>query len=187
VKRLLILAALLVALLPLAFASGGGETSATGTSATAGDLGKRVEGVNYWMAKFDQPVTIHVVNFERPQTPYLAGDGTTKNEWTRGIKERLNIDIVTDWVSDSAGYTAKLNLAIASKELPDVFRVDPIQFTQLVEAGMVADLTDYQANNLSGMVFKIMEALDPERLDEAVRVARAQEHRGPRKDHGRLH
>lgn len=157
-KRLLILAALLVALVPLAFASGGGETSATGTSATAGDFGKRIGGANYWMAKFDQPVTLHVVNFERPQTPFLPGDGTTKNEWTRGIKEFLNIDIVTDWVSDSAGYTAKLNLAIASKELPDVFRCDPIQFTQLVEAGMVADLTDYQANNLSGMVFKIMEA-----------------------------
>ena len=144
-KRILVLAALVVALVPLAFAAGT-------------DYGKRVDGPNFWMAKFDQPVTIHVVNRPIADTPFLAGDDPTKNEWTRGIKEHLNIDIVTDWLTDSQGYTEKLNLAIASKQLPDVFRADNSQFAQLVQAGLTADLTDYQANNLSTMVMNIMNA-----------------------------
>ncbi len=204
-KRVLVLAALLVALVPFAFAAGT-------------DYGKRVDGPNFWMAKFDQPVTIHIVNRPIADTPFLAGDDPTKNEWTRGIKEHLNVDIVTDWLTDSQGYTEKLNLAIASKQLPDVYRANNAQFAQLVQAGLTADLTDYQANNLSTMVMNIMNAAPVVTASAKVNgrlmglptygygdlwnvydlwlrndwlkttgSARSQEHRGPRKDHGRLH
>ena len=121
-------------------------------------LGLTTDGPNPWWVKFEEPVTIRIVNQERPATPFLPGDDVTRNEWTRGFKEHLNVEIVTDWVSSSAGYTERLNLAIASKALPDVFLVNPTQFRQLVEAGMVADLTDFIENNASEMVKKIMAA-----------------------------
>ncbi|MDR0475392.1 MAG: extracellular solute-binding protein [Treponema sp.] len=121
------------------------------------DYGATTEGPNYWWVKFEEPVTIHIVNMERPATPFLPGDSVTKNEWTRGFKEQLNVEVLTDWVSSNdSGYIEKLNLAIASNTLPDVFAAHPAQFRQLVEAGMTADLTDFIENNASDMVKNIM-------------------------------
>ena len=136
----------------------GCQRSQTGASSQAVDYGARTSGPNFWWVKYDQPVTIHIVNQERPATPFMPGDDVTSNEWTRAFKEQLNVDIVTDWVSGGSGYTEKLNLAIASNEIPDVFKVNPTQFRQLVEAGLIADLTDYMPNNASQMVLNIMEA-----------------------------
>jgi putative aldouronate transport system substrate-binding protein len=153
-KKFLMLALVALTAASLAFAAGGGQTQASAPQ----DLGKRVAGQNYWMAKFDAPVTIHVVNRENPRTPFPAGEDTTKNAWTRGFKQYLNVDIVTDWLSSEDGYKEKLNLAIAAGELPDVFRVNGAQFQQLLAAGLIADLTDYMPNNASDFVNKIMEA-----------------------------
>ena len=122
------------------------------------DYGATTDGPNYWWVKFEEPVTIHIVNTERPATAFLPGDDVTRNEWTRAFKEQLNVEIVTDWVSAAGGYYEKLNLAIASGTLPDVMLVNPAQYRQLVEAGLMADLTDYMENNASDMVKNIMAA-----------------------------
>ena len=50
------------------------------------DLGATTEGPNYWWVKFDEPVTIRVVNAERPGTPFMPGDDVTSNQWTRSFK-----------------------------------------------------------------------------------------------------
>jgi putative aldouronate transport system substrate-binding protein len=147
----------LFCLLAAAFAFAGGGSQGGAASGPV-DYGQRTTGPNYWMVKYDQPVTIHVANREISTTPFLPGDDTTKNAWTRGLKQNLNIDVVTDWVTTSEGYTEKLNLAIAAGELPDVFRANGTQFQQLVAAGLAADLTDYIPNNASDFVKKIMEA-----------------------------
>ena len=144
----------------LAFAGGNTQGAAAGSTATAtpADFGARTTGPNYWMVKYAQPVTLHIVAVERPNTPFLPGDDVTNNEWIRGFKQFLNVDVVTDWVGSTQGYFDKLNLAIASNELPDVFRTNPTQFRQLVDAKMTADLTDYVENNCSDMVKNIMGA-----------------------------
>jgi len=148
----------LLVCLAVFMASTGCQKKENAATAAAVDYGARTTGPNYWWVKFDKPVTLHIVNNERPSTPFLPGDDVTKNEWTRGFKEQLNVDIVTDWVAGNTGYTEKLNLAIASNTLPDVLWVNPTQFRQLVEAGMTADLTDYIENNCSDMVKNIMAA-----------------------------
>jgi putative aldouronate transport system substrate-binding protein len=151
-KKVVLVFAVLLAVTTLVLISCKKSTSGTV------DYGARVSGPNYWWAKFTQPVTLHVVNMERPATPFLTGDSVTSNEWTRGFKEALNVEVVTDWVASGPSYFDRINLAIAAKEIPDVFLVNPTQFRQLVEAGMLADLTDYIENNASDMVKKIMAA-----------------------------
>lgn len=97
-------------------------------------------------------VTIHTVTSEYTSAKYPKGDDITNNVWIRRYKEKLNIDVKTDWVSDE--YETKLNLAISSNDLPDVFRVNPSQLRQLIEADMVMDLTDafdqYASDRLKG-------------------------------------
>jgi putative aldouronate transport system substrate-binding protein len=152
-KVFLVILSLTMACLPL-FAGGRQAGAASGPV----DYGQRTTGPNYWMVKYDQPVTIHTVNREMLNTPFAPGDDMTKNAWTRGLKQSLNIDVVTDWISTNQGYDEKMNLAIAAGELPDVFRVNGIQYQQLLAAGLIADLTDYIPNNASDFLKKIMES-----------------------------
>jgi putative aldouronate transport system substrate-binding protein len=93
-----------------------------------------------------------------PIITFLPGDDYTRNEWTRGLKDALNVEVVTDWTTTQNGYYERLNLAIAANQIPDVFFCTPTQFKQLIEAGMVADLTDYIENNASDMVKNLMAA-----------------------------
>jgi putative aldouronate transport system substrate-binding protein len=87
------------------------------------------------------------------------------------MKEYLNVDIVTDWVASETEYTTKLNLAIASKQLPDVFMCNAVQFRQLEEAGLLADITDYIENNASDLIKEVM-AYSSDVLETAKRNGR---------------
>jgi putative aldouronate transport system substrate-binding protein len=62
-------------------------------------------------------------------------------------RQTLNIDLRTAWVS--ADYDANLNLSIASGDLPDVFSVNNNQFWDLMDAGMLEDVTDAFNQNIS--------------------------------------
>lgn len=97
------------------------------------------EEVDIWAA-YAEPVTISTVTSEYASATYPEGDDCTNNVWTRAYKERFNIDVVTEWVSDE--YDTKLNLAITSGQLPDVFHCNAAQLQQLIEADMIWDLTD---------------------------------------------
>lgn len=105
-----------------------GQTTAV-TSAAAGDE---------WMTPYDETVTLSTIR----GSSYDLPDGYTLEDsiWTRKYKEVFNVEVVTDWSSDD--YDTKLNLAIASGNLPDVFVASNSQFQQLMEADMLMDMTD---------------------------------------------
>lgn len=100
--------------------------------------------------------TIHTVTSEYTSAKYPKGDDITNNVWIKRYNEKFNIDVKTDWVSDE--YDTKLNLAIASNDLPDVFRVNPSQLRQLVEADMVMDLSEVFDQHASDRLKGYMEA-----------------------------
>lgn len=136
--KLLVLSMSMSALLVAACSDGGKKTP---TDADQDDTGA---------------VTIHTVTSEYSSAKYPKGDDITNNVWTRRYKEKLNINVKTDWVSDE--YETKLNLAISSNELPDVFRVNPSQLRQLVEADMVMDLTEAFEQHASERLKSYMKA-----------------------------
>jgi putative aldouronate transport system substrate-binding protein len=168
-KRLCSVVVLLVLGFSAAFA--GGRSQGGSVAVGPADYGARTIGPNFWMVKYDRPVTLHVVNQENPNVVFRTGDSTENNAWTRGIKESLNVAIVTDWVSSASEYTTKLNLAIAAGQLPDVFRCNAVQFRQLLDAGLIADITDYIENNASDTMKSIM-AYAPEVVETAKRNGR---------------
>lgn len=96
-------------------------------------------------APADDPAETEIIKIttagsEKASVIYPDGDSLTDNIWIRDFKEKLNIELTYDWISDE--YTTKLNLSIISQKLPDVFAVTESQLKQLVEAGMVWDLTE---------------------------------------------
>ena len=106
-----------------------------------------------WDVPFGRTVNITAV---APITAGLLFDGDDSmddNPWTRAFKDRLNIEVEYLWTMPAgADYTDRLNMAIASGDIPDVLDVNFIQFRQLLEAGLLLDLTDAYNNNTSDRI-----------------------------------
>ncbi|NSW91028.1 MAG: extracellular solute-binding protein [Firmicutes bacterium] len=95
------------------------------------------------ITKYDEPVDVHMVLSINPPMVFPKGDSWTNNVWTRAFKDELNINLIFDWTCPWEQYETKLNLAIASKDLPDIFKLSNYsQFKKLVDANMLYDLTD---------------------------------------------
>ena len=71
------------------------------------------------------------------------GESIEDNRTLQYIEDTLNIDVTFSWVVPSDSYSDKLNLAISSGDIPDAMIVTPIQLQQLVEAGVLEDMTPY--------------------------------------------
>ncbi len=71
------------------------------------------------------------------------GETIEDNRDLQYIEDTLNIDVSFSWVVPSDSYADKLNLAISSGDIPDAMIVSPIQLQQLVEAGVLEDMTPY--------------------------------------------
>ena len=95
------------------------------------------------ITKYEEPIDIHMVRQTNPANTYPEGDDPTKNVWTRGLMDELNINLIYDWTAPNEQYETKLNLAIATKDLPDIFGLtNYAQFEKLTNADMLYDLTD---------------------------------------------
>ncbi len=72
---------------------------------------------------------------------FPAGDTLDNNVWTRLYESELGIKLKYTWMTPIAQYEQKLNISIASNDIPDIFQVNSVQLKQLVEDGQLADLT----------------------------------------------
>lgn len=131
----------------------GTEETADASAAvmTTGEDGQ----VDIW-GRYDEPVTISTVTSEYASAIYPEGDDITNNVWIRAYKEKFNIDVTTEWVSDE--YDTKINLQIAEGSLPDVFHVNSTQLQQLIEADMIWDLSEVYETYASDTVKGYMAA-----------------------------
>jgi len=95
-------------------------------------------------APYEDTVEVHIgrdalVSLELPN-----GDDQEHNKYNDYMEKALNIKITYDWLADNSAYNEKVNLAIASGEIPDIMFVNSqAQLKQLVDNEMIEDLTDY--------------------------------------------
>ncbi|NLG25957.1 MAG: extracellular solute-binding protein [Clostridiales bacterium] len=69
----------------------------------------------------------------------------------------LNIDVKDAWQAQSgADYDQKVNLSIASNDLPDGLTVNYTQFSSMVKFGMLADLTQAYADYASPTMYSLL-------------------------------
>jgi len=72
------------------------------------------------------------------------------NRWLTLYKNKLGINIKYNWVVKGRdAYATKLNLSIASRQLPDICSVEALQMNQMAAAGMIEDLTSVYAQYAS--------------------------------------
>jgi len=122
---------------------------------------------------YDEVITLTSIKSEVAAWTYPDGQSIFDNGWIQFMEEHLNIRIEYEWVVDSGQYDTRLNLSLASGDIPDFFFVDPATFTMLVQDGLLADITDVFHNYASPRVSDIIDFF-PEGFDSA------------RDDHGRV-
>lgn len=143
-----------------------GNTSSNNNSNKGTDTPSAVsETADGPMSKYDPPITISMVRnlsdvVENNVLSVLDDETFEDNRWTRVYEEELGIKITYDWIvkgnPDSDAYKQKMNVTLASGELPDVTPVDAIQLQQLVEADMLEDMTEYYEKYASPLLKDIL-------------------------------
>ncbi|WP_308637441.1 type 2 periplasmic-binding domain-containing protein [Paenibacillus silvisoli] len=92
--------------------------------------------------KYDPPIEITTVHTNNGVASNLKnGDTIESNIYTRTWEEKLGIKMKYNWTSPDAQAEEKMNLMIASGDLPDFMYVSPSQFEKLAATGQLEDLT----------------------------------------------
>lgn len=144
---------------------------ACGRGSSSPSKGAVGETTSEIITKYEDAVTLHIVTEDNPNVSYFPGENITNNWWTKQYRERFNIEIVVDWyTSDTTTYNTKLNLAAASKELPDTFKVYTLkQLKELVEAGMLMDMSavfdQYASDLLRELMGESADVFNSGRID----------------------
>ncbi|NOU71224.1 extracellular solute-binding protein [Paenibacillus sp. LMG 31458] len=97
------------------------------------------------LGKYDPPIEVHSVRIGMPDDRFKNGDTMKNNAWTKEYESALGIKLVYDWIGDPStdpNNNTKLDVTIASNEIPDVFGVNAKQLNQLINADQVQDLTE---------------------------------------------
>ncbi|GBF72487.1 hypothetical protein PA598K_00742 [Paenibacillus sp. 598K] len=118
-------------------------------------------------AKFDPPIQLTTAMANYSYTKFGDGETTDNNVYTQYIKDTYGIEVKAIWDVPFGQYEQKVNLMIASGDMPDFVGVSPSQFKQLYEAGAIADLTEVYETYASDQVREIMELAGPEVLESA--------------------
>ncbi len=142
-----------------------GATSAPTTTQKAGTEGEE--------AKEREPIVITVGGIQATGTEnHPEGNDFENNVWKDLYEKELGVIVETKWVVPAAQSMEKINLAIATGDIPDLMRVDMNQFNSMLEFDLVSDLTDVYEQYASAFTKQLMSSDDGVALSVASRNGR---------------
>jgi len=107
--------------------------------------------------KYDPPIEVKTVRSTSARFKFLDGESLDNNAWSRAYENELGIKVKNVWTIDEAQYQNKMNVTIASGDLPDLMFVSPTQFQQLLESDQIEDLSAAYDKYASPFLKRIME------------------------------
>lgn len=119
------------------------------------------------LTPYEEPVVIRTGQTVDPTASLPEGQTIEDNYFTRLIKNRLNVVIDTIWYVAEADKDQKINLTIASNDLPDAMVVNAAQFMTMCKSDQLADLTDVYEEYISEAARGIYEKNDGAALKAA--------------------
>ena len=102
-----------------------------------------------------EPITLKVVHSYSLSSLADVSEGVTPENglWNELILNDLNIKFDWMWTVDTEQWERKFQLSIASGDIPDILRLNEVQFRQFIEMGALRDLTDaYKTYSLKEML-----------------------------------
>jgi len=138
---------------------GGSATSASPSASNSASPSSSAETVQAAdpFEKYEPPIEITTVRSTSARFKFLEGESLDNNAWSRAYENELGIKVKNVWTIDEAQYQNKMNVTIASGDLPDLMFVSPAQFQQLLESEQIEDLTAAYDRYASPFLRKIME------------------------------
>lgn len=116
--------------------------------------------------RYKEPITVSIVQQVNATDVIPEGQTATDNQYTRYVKDTMNVDVEVKWQAAAGDdFTQKVNLAIASNDLPDVMVVREAQFRELVKADLIEDLTPYYDVYASDTIKEIHNKTDGMAMD----------------------
>ena len=94
--------------------------------------------------KYDPPISLVVTNSVGAGYTFREGEDLENNVYVDMYRDDLGINLEFMWTMASNEVDQKVNVTITSGDIPDLMRVNALQLKQLVDSGMIADLTDLQ-------------------------------------------
>ncbi|MFU1798465.1 extracellular solute-binding protein [Paenibacillus azoreducens] len=119
--------------------------------------------------KYPEPVTLTIAKPLNPEDKTLpAGDTVDNNQFTRYIFDKTNIKFDYTLTAKSGDpFTQKVQVAIASNDIPDVMVVSEKDLRQLVEAGQLEDMTQVYEQYASQQVKDFYATTNGKALEKA--------------------
>jgi len=140
------------------------QPAETNSEQPEGQTGQTSEGPP---GKYDPPIDLSIVTFAWGAPKFAEGEDENNNRWFNYIKDNLGIKLTSLWEAPTDQMEQKVNLMIASGNIPDIMAVTPMQLVQLQKAGMIEDLTDAYEKYAPQAVKDVINGSGPEVLDAA--------------------
>lgn len=161
-KKFLALSLALMLVLSL-FVTGCGKDATTADTSTAvktDGTATDTEAPDF-SGKYSPELTVTYVRSAGLDKKFPAGQNYEDNVWTRAYLSELGIKLNTVWTAEGVeAYDSKLNMSIASNNIPDVFSCNAGQLQRLVEAGLVEDMTAPLEKYGSAQIKELLKADD---------------------------
>lgn len=153
VKRLAVVVLTLAVLISVTACGKTGTTPEPTTAPTQAPSEKPTD----LLAKYDPEIDMTAWRFLNNGIKFAEGDSIDDNVWIDYYKEEFGINLTYDWVVPEDQFTQKMNVSVATGDLPDVMWLDAKNMMELAENGLLADLTDLYENNTSDFTKSILE------------------------------
>ncbi len=93
------------------------------------------------LGKYDPPIEVTTVRFVNASFKYDEGKSIDDNIWTDIFTNEYGINVKNMWTVDESQYRQKLNISIASGDIPDFMLVNKEELMRLRESDQLEDLS----------------------------------------------
>ncbi|NHN30799.1 extracellular solute-binding protein [Paenibacillus agricola] len=93
------------------------------------------------LGKYSPTIEVSTIRSIDASYKFAAGESLDKNIWTPIMENELGIKVKNLWVVDGSQFSQKLNVTLASGELPDFMAVDRVVMQRLIDSNLVEDMT----------------------------------------------
>lgn len=108
------------------------------------------------LAKYTPEINLTAWRFLNNGIEFELGESIENNVYTRSYKEDYGINLTYAWTVPEEQFDQKLNISIASGDLPDIMWLKNKQLIELAENDLLYDLTDLFETNTSDLTKSIM-------------------------------
>ncbi|MBW7452667.1 extracellular solute-binding protein [Paenibacillus sepulcri] len=117
--------------------------------------------------RLPEPVEIQIIKSVLPDLTMKEGETIEDNEYTRYVFDKTNIKTKVMWYASSTDYDQKMQLAVASNDMPDMMVVDEKTFRAMAASDQLEDLTDVYEKYVTPEIRKFYQATDNKVIDAA--------------------